>query len=51
VHIGVLALALLGCVPAYALALWLGRERLRLSVLTGLIRRAPAPLEEDLDDA
>lgn len=51
VDIVVLALALLGCVPAYALALWLGRERLRLSVLTGLVKRAPAPLEEGVDDA
>ena len=34
---------MLVCVPLYALALWLGRNRLMLSVLRGLVRRTPAP--------
>jgi O-antigen/teichoic acid export membrane protein len=52
VGIGTLALALVFCVPAYAFALWLGRKNLMLSVLRGLIKRAPAtPVEEDPDDA
>ncbi len=38
-----LAIALLGCVPAYALALWLGRRILMLGVLRGLVRREPTP--------
>ncbi|MCW2836864.1 MAG: multi antimicrobial extrusion protein MatE [Marmoricola sp.] len=47
-----LALALLVCVPLYVLALWLGRHRLRLSVLRGLVRRAPARAAEgQADDA
>ncbi len=47
-----LGLALLGCVPAYAIALWLGRERLRLSVLRGLIKRRQTAIEvEEPEDA
>ncbi len=38
-----LVLAMLVCVPLYALALWFGRNRLMLSVLRGLVRRTPAP--------
>ena len=49
---GILALALLVCVPAYALALWLARHRLMLSVLRGLIRRGPTPVaQEEVPDA
>ena len=52
VGLGTLLLALLGCVPAYLLALWLGRRTLMLSVLRGLVRRAPAaPVEETVEDA
>lgn len=55
VGIGVLALALLGCVPVYLLALWLGRTRLMLSVLRGLVRRRRATVVdesvEDIGDA
>ena len=54
--IGTLALALIACVPAYALALWLGRKALMLSVLRGLVRRAPeedtsVDVDEVTDDA
>ena len=51
VGIGTLALALIGCVPAYALALWLGRRALMLSALRGLVGRAPADpdMEPGLD--
>ena len=42
VGIGTLALALLVCVPAYALLLWFGRKALMLSVLRGLIKRTPS---------
>ena len=50
--LGTLGLALLGCVPAYALALWLGRRTLMLSVLRGLVRRTPAAaVEEPAEDA
>ena len=38
-----LLLALIVCVPAYALALWLARARLMLAVLRGLLRREPTP--------
>jgi len=38
-----LLLALIVCVPAYALALWLARRRLMLTVLRGLLRREPTP--------
>jgi O-antigen/teichoic acid export membrane protein len=49
---GILALALVVCVPAYAVALWLARSQLMLSVLRGLLERAPAPVvEEDVADA
>jgi O-antigen/teichoic acid export membrane protein len=52
VGIVALALALLVCVPAYALALWLGRKSLMLSVLRGLVNRAPATqVEEEPEDA
>ena len=49
VGIVTLALALLACVPAYALVLWLARERLMLTVLRGLVRRrrAATPQEEE----
>jgi hypothetical protein len=37
-------------VPAYLLALWLGRERLMLSVLRGLVRnRRATPVEPDVE--
>ena len=49
---GILALALLVCVPAYALALWLSRHWLMLSVLRGLLQRGPTPVtQEDVADA
>jgi hypothetical protein len=48
---GILAVALVVCVPAYALALWLARNRLMLSVLRGLVQRAPSPAQEDVPDA
>ena len=52
VGIGTLALALIGCVPAYALALWLGRRALMLSALRGLVGRAPADpdMEPGMDE-
>ena len=52
VDIATLALTLAVSVPAYALALWLGRKPLMLSVLRGLVRRAPAAVTEPtVDDA
>ncbi len=49
---GILALALLACVPAYALALWLARRVLMLEVLRGMLRRGPTPAaQEDVADA
>jgi O-antigen/teichoic acid export membrane protein len=45
-----LILALLACFPLYALVLWLGRDRLMLSVLRGLIRRTSAPVVPQVDD-
>jgi O-antigen/teichoic acid export membrane protein len=51
VGITTLLLALLVCVPAYALLLWLGRRRLMLSVLRGLLRRrSSGAVETDLED-
>ena len=46
-----LLLALLVCVPAYALALWLARNRLMLHVLRGLLQRGPSRTQEDVSDA
>lgn len=54
IGIGTLALAMIGCVPAYALALWLGRRALMLEVLRDLVRRGPAEaddVEGTVDDA
>lgn len=52
VDIGILALALIVCVPVYALVLWIGRKVLMLSVLTGMIRQAPvSEVEEVVEDA
>jgi hypothetical protein len=42
VGIGTLAVAMLVCVPVYALVLWIGRKALMLSVLRELIKRAPS---------
>ena len=52
VDIGILALTLIACLPVYALVLWIGRKALMLSVLRGLIRRAPsAEVREVVEDA
>jgi O-antigen/teichoic acid export membrane protein len=48
---GTLALALVACVPAYVLALWLARHWLMLSVLRGLMQRGPSRAQEDVPDA
>ena len=40
-------LALAFCVPAYGLALWLGRKPLMLDVLRGLIRTRSRSTVED----
>lgn len=47
VGMATLLVALVVCVPAYLLALWLGRDRLMLSVLRGLVRaRRAAPVTD-----
>jgi O-antigen/teichoic acid export membrane protein len=51
VGIATLSLALLVCVPVYVLALWLGRRRLMLSVLRGLVRRRRTSSAEEQVEA
>ncbi len=46
-----LLFVLVGCVPLYALFLWLGRQILMLDVLRGLIRRRPTAASREQAEA